>query len=149
MVLEFVKHQIGNRNTTLAWSNNWSICGPLAAFISQRDIYGIGSNHYALVKDIVQGSQFIWLTQWYAKYPLLQGLNPPLFNDSCDVIKWVESDGNFHNFSVTIVWDTIRLRALKVNWFQVVWFSQCIPRHAFIMWLLIGERLKTQDKLKP
>ncbi|XP_071704859.1 uncharacterized protein [Rutidosis leptorrhynchoides] len=30
----------------------------------------------------------------------------------------------------------------------MVWFSQCILRHAFVVWLLMGERLKTQDRLK-
>ncbi|XP_071687705.1 uncharacterized protein [Rutidosis leptorrhynchoides] len=35
-----------------------------------------------------------------------------------------------------------------VEWAHVIWFSQCIPRHAFMVWLLMGERLKTQDKLK-
>ncbi|PWA36797.1 reverse transcriptase zinc-binding domain-containing protein [Artemisia annua] len=42
----------------------------------------------------------------------------------------------------------IRPRGERVNWFDVVWFSQCIPRHAFLIWLLMGERLKTQDKLR-
>lgn len=30
----------------------------------------------------------------------------------------------------------------------MVWFSQCIPRYAFLVWLFMRERLKTQVKLK-
>ncbi|XP_071728183.1 uncharacterized protein [Rutidosis leptorrhynchoides] len=41
-----------------------------------------------------------------------------------------------------------KLIADCVTWVDVVWFSQCIPRHAFMVWLLMGERLKTQDRLK-
>ncbi|XP_071696242.1 uncharacterized protein [Rutidosis leptorrhynchoides] len=37
---------------------------------------------------------------------------------------------------------------MVVNWYDIVWFSQCIPRHSFLVWLLMGEKLKTQDKLK-
>ncbi|XP_071728282.1 uncharacterized protein [Rutidosis leptorrhynchoides] len=37
---------------------------------------------------------------------------------------------------------------MVVNWYDIVWFPQCIPRHTFLVWLLMGEKLKTQDKLK-
>ncbi|XP_071739228.1 uncharacterized protein [Rutidosis leptorrhynchoides] len=37
---------------------------------------------------------------------------------------------------------------LESNTLPIVWFSHCIPKHAFVMWLLMGERLKTQDRLK-
>nr|GEZ71967.1 hypothetical protein [Tanacetum cinerariifolium] len=33
------------------------------------------------------------------------------------------------------------------SWCGVVWFSHCIPRHAFILWLAILGRLSTQDIL--
>ncbi|GKA98535.1 RNA-directed DNA polymerase, eukaryota, reverse transcriptase zinc-binding domain protein [Tanacetum coccineum] len=33
----------------------------------------------------------------------------------------------------------------KVSWHKLVWFSQNIPTHAFILWLVIKQRSKTQD----
>ncbi|GKE70224.1 reverse transcriptase domain, reverse transcriptase zinc-binding domain protein, partial [Tanacetum coccineum] len=41
-----------------------------------------------------------------------------------------------------------RLRADIVDWYHVVWFPHCIPRHALHMWLMIKEKLKTQDRLR-
>ncbi|GJV37749.1 RNA-directed DNA polymerase, eukaryota, reverse transcriptase zinc-binding domain protein [Tanacetum coccineum] len=35
----------------------------------------------------------------------------------------------------------------KVDWHDVVWYSNFIPRHAFIQWLLVHVRLPTQDRL--
>ena len=35
----------------------------------------------------------------------------------------------------------------SVDWWQLVWFSQCIPKHTFILWLTIQDRLTNQDKL--
>ena len=35
----------------------------------------------------------------------------------------------------------------KVIWFKHVWFSQCIPRHSFILWMAVKGRLKTQDRI--
>ena len=34
-----------------------------------------------------------------------------------------------------------------VDWHTSVWFPQAIRRHAFIVWLVIHDRLDTQDKL--
>ena len=32
-----------------------------------------------------------------------------------------------------------------VPWHKIIWFSQCIPRHTFIMWLALHQKLQTQD----
>ena len=34
-----------------------------------------------------------------------------------------------------------------VNWHYTIWFPQAIRRHAFIVWMVIQDRLVTQDKL--
>ncbi|XP_071727475.1 uncharacterized protein [Rutidosis leptorrhynchoides] len=47
-----------------------------------------------------------------------------------------------------LVWEYVRSRSNLVPWASVVWFSNNIPKHAFVLWLLMGEKLKTQDKLK-
>ncbi|GKA31750.1 reverse transcriptase zinc-binding domain-containing protein [Tanacetum coccineum] len=36
----------------------------------------------------------------------------------------------------------------NVNWSKLIWFSQNIPKHAFILWIAVQERLATQDKIK-
>nr|GEX55649.1 hypothetical protein [Tanacetum cinerariifolium] len=42
---------------------------------------------------------------------------------------------------------SIRPRDVKVDWVDVVWFPNCIPRHAFNLWLVIKKKLKMQDRL--
>nr|GEU32802.1 reverse transcriptase domain, reverse transcriptase zinc-binding domain protein [Tanacetum cinerariifolium] len=48
---------------------------------------------------------------------------------------------------VGCAWDTIRVRAENVDWYNIVWFPHCIPRHAMHMWLVFQQKLKTQDRL--
>ncbi|XP_022030900.1 uncharacterized protein LOC110931835 [Helianthus annuus] len=36
----------------------------------------------------------------------------------------------------------------EVPWVGVVWFSQAIPRHSFVMWLIVNRKLKTQDVMQ-
>lgn len=49
------------------------------------------------------------------------------------VSKFVSSD----------TWNQIRQLRDRVNWSKLVWFSQGIPRYAFITWLTIWDRLST------
>ncbi|GKC06684.1 hypothetical protein Tco_0998294, partial [Tanacetum coccineum] len=36
-----------------------------------------------------------------------------------------------------VVWNDIRERNHVVHWAKLVWFSQGIPRHSFMVWLAI------------
>ncbi|GJS55732.1 reverse transcriptase domain-containing protein [Tanacetum coccineum] len=85
---------------------------------------------------------------WLVKYPILNSIPVLVLNDAkSDVLEWRKSDGSYTPFSVQRVWDTIRPRDIEVPWYDLVWFSSCIPRHAVNMWLIMKKRLKTQDTL--
>ncbi|GJV82895.1 putative reverse transcriptase domain-containing protein [Tanacetum coccineum] len=50
-------------------------------------------------------------------------------------------------FFVAKAWEELRPRGFEVKWTHVVWFSHCIPRCAFHLWLTLRGSLQTQDKL--
>ncbi|XP_022003192.1 uncharacterized protein LOC110900615 [Helianthus annuus] len=50
-------------------------------------------------------------------------------------------------FSSSSVWHSFRHTAPEVNWCRIVWFAQSIPRHGFLMWLVLKGKLLTQDKI--
>lgn len=50
-------------------------------------------------------------------------------------------------FSTNQAWKDIRGDDVHVPWEKLIWFSNCIPRHTFITWLAIKNKLMTQDKL--
>ncbi|GJR55415.1 homeodomain-like protein [Tanacetum coccineum] len=64
------------------------------------------------------------------------------------VFKWRDASGNLLWFSIKCVWEVLRPRGIEVPWYNIVWFSHCIPRHAFHLWLVLRRSLKTQDKLR-
>ncbi|GKF04640.1 putative RNA-directed DNA polymerase, eukaryota, reverse transcriptase zinc-binding domain protein, partial [Tanacetum coccineum] len=66
---------------------------------------------------------------------------------SIDILEWRNELGVVKKFSVHTVWSTIRPHSLKVNWYNAVWFSSCIPRHACNLWLIIQRSHSIDDIL--
>ncbi|XP_071699400.1 uncharacterized protein [Rutidosis leptorrhynchoides] len=83
------------------------------------------------------------------KYPVFHSIGLPTVSDTNDNLYWRHNNGDLLPCSAARVWESIRPSGISVSWFAVDWFSQCVPRHAFLLWLVMGERLKTQDRLKP
>ncbi|GJV13950.1 putative reverse transcriptase domain-containing protein [Tanacetum coccineum] len=75
-------------------------------------------------------------------------ITPSLTNQP-HCLRWRDLDGNMLPFLVKCAWEVLRPRGLEVSWYNIVWFSHCIPRHAFHLWLVMKRCLKTQDKLRP
>ena len=60
---------------------------------------------------------------------------------------WRCVNGSLNEFSSRIAWEHIRQNYEKVKWCNVVWFSQCNPRMAFVLWMAVKRRLQTQDRV--
>ncbi|CAN1154352.1 hypothetical protein LINPERPRIM_LOCUS41081 [Linum perenne] len=50
-------------------------------------------------------------------------------------------------YSVSTIWKVLRLVYPVIDWGEMVWKAPSIPRHSFICWLVMLDRLKTRDKL--
>ncbi|XP_022040602.1 uncharacterized protein LOC110943154 [Helianthus annuus] len=144
----FLWSSIGNGARTNVWSDMWCDHGPLSRFISPRRIANAGFHLQSTVADLVsQNGEWTWPIAWYDLFPVLINVQVPKFSDRQDRMVWKDLDGNSCHFSSREVWNNIRHRENIVPWVNMVWFKQCIPRHSFHMWLVIRNKLKTQDRL--
>ncbi|MFS7993166.1 putative H(+)-transporting two-sector ATPase [Helianthus anomalus] len=102
-----------------------------------------------LMADLVDDqNSWKWPMAWHDLYPVLNDLEPPILEpDIADRLIWKDRHGNRMHFSSGEVSDNIRRRGHVVPWVDFVWFSQWIPRHSFHMWLVIKNKLKTQDRM--
>ncbi|XP_022030841.1 uncharacterized protein LOC110931770 [Helianthus annuus] len=84
---------------------------------------------------------------WRDLFPVLNQIQQvSLDPNKNDRLLW--KDGiDLDEFSCSGVWDSVRVREPEVDWMGLVWFSHCIPRHAFLMWLIFRRKLLTQDKI--
>lgn len=129
-IRDFMWHKIGNGSTVSVWFDKWCEIGPLSNIISYRDIYRSGLNPQSKVADLIHEGALVWPTYLSDKYSVLSSCSSSVNNDQ-DCLVWRLSDGSLKPFSVSQVWSSIRPRDNKVIWYNMVWFPNNIPRHAF------------------
>ncbi|GJZ70566.1 RNA-directed DNA polymerase, eukaryota, reverse transcriptase zinc-binding domain protein [Tanacetum coccineum] len=118
-VKEYVWYKIGNGENTSVFYDKWCEDGPLSDFINKRAIYDARVQDSVVITDMIDGD--IW------KWPV-----------ECQRVK----------FSTSHAWKTMKEDLPVVHWRHVVWYSQLIPRHAFILWLEVQRKLLTQDRME-
>ncbi|XP_071727686.1 uncharacterized protein [Rutidosis leptorrhynchoides] len=99
------------------------------------------------VADLRNQNSWLWPVEWIKKYLMFSTI---AFSDITkqDQVCWKDFEGSFVQFSSKSAWETLRPNAPQVRWYHVIWFSKCISRHTFIAWLLMNEKLKTQDNMR-
>ncbi|GJX93653.1 reverse transcriptase domain, reverse transcriptase zinc-binding domain protein [Tanacetum coccineum] len=116
---------INNGRSTSMWFDRWADSCPLRDMLTVRNIVHSDFSLSNTVSDLVSNGSWRWPHDWSARFPNVVNIRVPDFTNGLD-----------------------DLRADVVDWYHVVWFPHCIPRHALHMWLVIKEKLKTQDRLR-
>ncbi|GJX63579.1 hypothetical protein Tco_0296479 [Tanacetum coccineum] len=148
VVKPFLWKQVGNGHRTSLWYDTWCDQSPLANFLTPKDNTRNGFHFCMCVADIITNRAWDWPQAWLLKAPNLGLILVPVLNDTEDCIRWHDGNGNVTSFSVKCAWEALRPQGVEAPWYSIVWFSHCIPRHAFHMWLIMRRSLKTQDKLR-
>ena len=144
----FVWSKVGSGAVVSVWFDKWSNVGPLCNFISPRQIKQAGYSLNATLANVIRDDNWTWPAAWYTLFPVLINMPVVQLNPSrTDSIVWMNTDHKEVAFSSMVVWEAIREKQQVVDWAAMVWFSQCIPRHAFLLWLVFSRKLKTHDKM--
>ncbi|GKB59295.1 RNA-directed DNA polymerase, eukaryota, reverse transcriptase zinc-binding domain protein [Tanacetum coccineum] len=100
------------------------------------------------VADCVQNNNWSWPEDWFIRYPILSQYQVPKINaDIQDKLLWCSNNGTTTEFSSNQVWKDMRILNDEIKGWKVIWFSQNVPRHAFVLWMTSKGKLVTQDKL--
>ncbi|GJT03134.1 putative reverse transcriptase domain, reverse transcriptase zinc-binding domain protein [Tanacetum coccineum] len=148
-VKPFFWTKLGNGKSTSLLYDRWCDHCPITQYLSPRDVSNEGYNLHSCVADLVSNGGWVWPQSWLLKAPNLALIPVPnLVETQLDMPQWRDTYGKFSNFSVKCTWEALRPRGTEVNWHRIMWFNHCIPRHAFHLWLIMRNRLKTQDQLR-
>ncbi|GJV98056.1 reverse transcriptase domain, reverse transcriptase zinc-binding domain protein [Tanacetum coccineum] len=129
--------------------DKWCNLSPLFHLLSNRDITREGFHNKNNMADLILNGVWLWPQSWIRRAPeLAQIVVPIIVESSPDTWQWKDRCGTLGAFSVAKVWEAIRNRGAQVDWYRIVWFSHAIPRHAFHLWLIMRNSLKTQDRVR-
>ncbi|GJY49962.1 hypothetical protein Tco_0439918 [Tanacetum coccineum] len=149
LIRQFIWYRLGDGNMVSAWFDRWCLLSPLSDLVTPRDIHRASFDMSTKVHDVIINGNWKWPNDWLVKYPPLYTIPvPSLVPNSLDRLIWKSINDVDSGFSVATVWECIRPRGEEIDWYDLVWFSHNIPRHAIHLWLVIKRKLKTQDKLR-
>ncbi|GJY12343.1 putative reverse transcriptase domain-containing protein [Tanacetum coccineum] len=149
VLMAFFVSTLGDGMNTSVLFDNRCLHSPLSLRITPRDVSNAGFNLACRVADFVVNSVWNWPQTWTLKVHDIAFIPAPnLDPNKRDLIHWRSKNGRLSMFSVSKAWEDLRPRGFEVRWTRVVWYSHCIPSHAFHLWLTLRGSLKTQDKLR-
>ena len=66
-----------------------------------------------------------------------------------DLVLGKQGEDDFPDkFCTAKTWEQIRIKNPKVESCRIVWFTQSVPRYAFITWLAVQNMLSTGDRMR-
>ena len=142
-----VKYKVGNGNGTFLWHDPWLPFGSIV------DNYRTDVITYAALplssktNAVISGNEWAWPIASSWELIEIKAATDSLPNPSPgrDSVSWIPSPSG--NFVTSHTWEFLRGSQPRVPWYHLVWFSENIPRHSFIVWLAILNKLATQDRI--
>ncbi|XP_018460019.2 uncharacterized protein LOC108830945 [Raphanus sativus] len=149
----FITCQINSGRTASFWHDNWTLAGPLIDITGPMGPMVAGIPVDATVSSAINGRG--WENS-RSRHPTLLALRASLPSQPPDISLSAEDDyfiwtnslnGPPEPFSSSKLSEALYPDPATVGWSSVVWFKDHIPKHAFIAWLVMKDRMKTRDKL--
>lgn len=149
----FIHCQVNSGNEALFWHDNWTGLGPLIDLAGANGPQVLGLNTFATVSEAVSGDSWTLPRGRHGIIQLIRAClptSPPVLTpETPDVFLWKNSqDSEPGKFKASKTWETLNPAPPPVPWHNVVWFKARIPKHAFLSWVTVLNRLPTRDRLR-
>lgn len=140
------KIAVGNGASVSFWFDNWSDICYIWNYLEQQERSVLAVPVGAKLADIGninlpgirrQSNKILKIHEVFRRFRA----------KSCKNDEWKWEDTK-EGFSIGGLWENTRIRWDRVRWADLLWESQGLPRHDFIFWLLLQEKICTKDKIK-
>ncbi|KAL0292831.1 UNVERIFIED_CONTAM: hypothetical protein Sradi_6970500 [Sesamum radiatum] len=137
-----LEYRVGNGHHFTLWTDIWHPQGPLlCSFPRGPSITGLPSD--SLLKSVIRQNSWDWPSESaFDIQEIISGL-PTIFPNQPDTILWRFNGGRFTTGSALTI---LQPAYPAVCWHHLLRGKFKIPRHCFILWLAILERLSTRDR---
>ena len=147
VVWMYMKYKIGDGKDSFMWIDNWHPCGPLLKRFGTRILYDANSCLDAKVEDCIQNGNWR-LPRVLSRDLITVQNNFPRYSPNAlirDKVEWYAAANK--QYSCRTAWEVLRCQHQKVEWADLIWNKEAIPRCSMIWWLACKNRLSTKDRL--
>ncbi|KAL0294325.1 UNVERIFIED_CONTAM: hypothetical protein Sradi_6892800 [Sesamum radiatum] len=138
-----LEYRVGDGSLFRLWSDIWHPRGPLLfSFPRGPRITGLPAD--SMLQVVIQHGQWNWPSAADFDIQEIVGDLPPIHPQQPDLIKW-----NFNSGMCTTsaILSLLQPASSCVRWHHLLGGKFKIPRHGFVLWLAILERLSTMDRI--
>ncbi|GJY29441.1 RNA-directed DNA polymerase, eukaryota, reverse transcriptase zinc-binding domain protein [Tanacetum coccineum] len=143
-----MRYKIGDGHSINVWHDKWFNGISLSSLLTKNEIFYAGFKDQDKISDVLGDNGWKWPAHLFTKHPWIANIQVPQLSNQHDRAVWIDNMGSEKRFSTNNVWKDVRGSSSKVSWCDLIWHSNCIPKHTFILWLAAKERLCTQDRLE-
>ncbi|GKB87009.1 ribonuclease H-like domain-containing protein, partial [Tanacetum coccineum] len=133
MVMDRIRHKIGNGRNISAWYDMWNDNQTLSNHISKREVCLAGFNNQSKLCDIVDGNRWKWPDDWMVKHNFLLNILVPTFNDKPDNVQWVTNQGKMKTVKVKA-----RIKSNATTWKDII-KDMAVNKNQNNIWCIIGK----------
>ncbi|KAK4389691.1 hypothetical protein Sango_2306100 [Sesamum angolense] len=138
-----LQYKVGDGLYFQLWQDIWHERGPLCVSLSQGpNVTGLPID--TLLSRVMRHGQWNWPTSTDPDFNELATQLSPIYANRPDQIVWRTRSGRFSTQSACSLFQPNRT---KVECHTLLHGRYKIPKHAFILWLAILEKLSTMDKI--
>ncbi|KAK4381495.1 hypothetical protein Sango_2962100 [Sesamum angolense] len=137
-----VIYKVGDGSSFSLWQDIWHERGPLCLnFPRGPAVTGLPLS--STLSSVLQRYQWCWPASTDDDIVEIMSQLPPTYPSAADTICWRSNSGNYTIKSTILL---IQPPTPRVHWQGLLQGKFKVPRHGFILWLAILEKLSTMDK---
>ena len=110
-----------------------------------RAVYDAASKPDSKLSNVLRDGNWVWNLACSDDLVAIQSKLSLIRLVEEDRLLWIPSKSVQLTTSET--WNYIRKSSLEVSLWKLLWFPETIPKHAFIGWLTISNRLPIKDRV--
>ena len=127
------------------WLDSWHLDGIILEKYGYRAVYDAQSCVEAKLPTVICNGDWFWKPERSDAFVEIQSKLVEVRFGVGDHPIWIVSKTG--GFVSSDTWWALRDKKDQIEWWKLVWFPFAIPKHAFILWLAIKDKLVTGVRL--